>query len=102
MSGKPVSVLVALAGLNRRHWRLLAIFAVVLWILTALIFWSKDSLTIVVLKSQRRIFGPKVHRMPQPTRLSPLPERVPCMGPRGQLIPDNPDDQLQFTQLDNG
>lgn len=102
MSGKLVSALTRVAVLKRRHWGLLAIFAALLWVLTALIFWSKDSLTIVAYKSQRRIFGQKVHRMPQSTRPSPLPARVPCIGPRGRLIPDNPDDQLQFTQLDNG
>jgi hypothetical protein len=38
-------------------------------------------------------------QMPPYTPLKPLPERVPCYGARGLLLPESPDDRLQYGKI---
>lgn len=42
----------------------------------------------------------KVKRMPTHNVLPPLDERVPCYGPRGRLLGQSPDDDLDERELD--
>lgn len=41
------------------------------------------------------------NRMPKPTPLKPLPERVPCFGARGLLLSESPDDELRYTDVNS-
>ncbi|PNY26324.1 Uncharacterized protein TCAP_03751 [Tolypocladium capitatum] len=46
--------------------------------------------------TRERFFGSHVHRMSPATALPKLASRISCLGPRGRLLSDSPDDELRY------
>lgn len=55
--------------------------------------WSKLGVQLPDLRK-------KPQRMPTHNVLPPLPERVPCHGPRGRLLGESPDDDLVDREIE--
>lgn len=53
------------------------------------------------MKNHMPEFGAQPKRMPTHNVLPPLAERVACYGPRGRLLGESPDDDLE-TSVING
>ena len=72
----------------------------VLWLVIGAVFLGsqRPEVADLIQIQRQRLFGDgsHVHRMPITSPLSPLSQRIPCLGPRNKLLSDSQDDELQY------
>lgn len=83
-----------------RQTLVIAAAVCIIWVL-AIQFRGDVSQQWTQLKNHMPEFGAQPKRMPTHNVLPPLAERVACYGPRGRLLGESPDDDLE-TSVING